>query len=346
MAPWVDSENILVGDDILDGLGSGLQTMDLFVLIVSVASLRSSWVDREVKFATWEEIKRKEALVLPFIVDQTTVEDLPWYLRRGHARHINPNAAGADLLAGAVQEVIMRRSASQGLKSDKALKVHRDARVDQLIRRVGLGDWESAARAALEIARATKLNGQNELFHILINYIDLPDDDDLLWSALHTIECYAEIASSQFDHATVNRMASHLNFSVRSAAAAVCMRWAQFAPDRVPVDILLKLSVYDEDWYVEAPANAALKSMARSVRDILGIFFERLRSQVADERSHAAWAILEIAEKEPEILDRQMIEAAIKQLRVISDKHALQSLLKAAALVERTAFVNGYKYGL
>ncbi len=62
MEPWVDSENILVGDDILDSLGSGLKTMDLFVLIVSAASLSSSWVEREVKFAIWEEIK-KEALV-------------------------------------------------------------------------------------------------------------------------------------------------------------------------------------------------------------------------------------------------------------------------------------------
>jgi hypothetical protein len=66
--------------------------MDLFVLIVSAALLSSSWVDREVKFATWEEIKRKEALVLPFIIDHTAV-DWPWFLRRGHAGHLNPNVA-------------------------------------------------------------------------------------------------------------------------------------------------------------------------------------------------------------------------------------------------------------
>jgi len=141
-------------------------------------------------------------------------------------------------------------------------------------------------------------------------------------------------------------MASHLNFSVRSAAAAICMRWAQFVPDRIPVDLLLALSVYDEDWYVEAPANAALKSMARSVREILGVFFVRLRSQAADERAHAAHAILEIAQEEPEILDPKMIETAIKQLRAISDKQALSSLLAAAGLVKGTTYVSGYKYGL
>jgi len=124
------------------------------------------------------------------------------------------------------------------------------------------------------------------------------------------------------------------------------MRWAQFAPDRIPVDVLLKLSVYDEDWYVEAPANAALKSMARSVRGILGIFFARLRSQVAEERAHAAHAILEIAKKEAEILDPAMIEAEIKRLRSVSDKLAISSLLKAAALVKKTSYLSGYKYGL
>jgi len=346
MEPWVDSENILVGDDILDGLGSGLKTMDLFLLIVSAASLKSSWVDREVKFAIWEEIKRKEALVLPFIVDDTAVEELPWYLTKVHARHIGPDTAGADVLAGAVRDVIARRSASYSPKSEKALGVHRDARVDRLIQNVGLGDWESATRAALEMVKATSLNGQNELLRVLIDYIDLHEDDALLWSALHTIECYAELAPSQFDHATLIRMASHQNFSVRSAVAAICMRWAQFAPDRIPVDLLLKLSVYDEDWYVEAPANAALKAIAASVREILGIFVVRLRSQKADERAHAARAILEIAEKEAEILDPAMIEAEIKHLRSVSDKLALRSLLRAAALVKKTTYVSGYKYGL
>jgi hypothetical protein len=53
-------------------------------------------------------------------------------------------------------------------------------------------------------------------------------------------------------------MASHRNFSVRSSAAFIFLRWAQFAPDRISIDILPKLSAYEEDWYVERPANAAV----------------------------------------------------------------------------------------
>lgn len=346
MEPWIDSENIMVGDDVLDGLGAGLKTMDLFVLIVSAAALNSSWVDREVKFATWQEIKRKEALVLPFIIDQTSVEEIPWHLRPVHVRYVSPDAAGAEALASAVQDVLNRRSSSRSLGTETVPVVYRDDDLDRQIQHVGLGDWESAAYAALDMVKATNATGQNQLLQLLINYVDLPYDEPLLWSALHTLECYAEIASPQFEHSILSRMALHQNFSVRSTAAAICMRWAQFAPDRVPIDLLLKLSVYDEDWYVEAPANAALKSMAASAREIMGIFFMRLRSQVAEERTHAARNLLEIAEKEPEIIDPEMIKDAIKHLRSISDKQALPQLLKVAALLKGANYLRGYKYGL
>ena len=117
-------------------------------------------------------------------------------------------------------------------------------------------------------------------------------------------------------------------------------------PGRVPIDLLQKLSVYDEDWYVEAPANAALKSMAASVREIMGIFFMRLHSEVADERTHAARNLLEIAEKEPEIIDREMTNAVTKHLRSISDRQALPLLQRILALLKKANFVSGYKYGL
>jgi len=59
------------------------------------------------------------------------------------------------------------------------------------------------------------------------------------------------------------------------------MDLAHSAPALVPLDILLKLGVYDEDWYVEAPAAAALKAMARSFPEVLNVFFMQLRSTVA-----------------------------------------------------------------
>jgi hypothetical protein len=46
------------------------------------------------------------------------------------------------------------------------------------------------------------------------------------------------------------------------------MDLAHSAPDRVPLDLVMKLSVYDEDWYVQASANASLKAMARVTPEV------------------------------------------------------------------------------
>lgn len=81
-----------------------------------------------------------------------------------------------------------------------------------------------------------------------------------------------------FSRKNICQLAEHADFSVRSSAASVCMRLAQYAPALVPVDILMRLSKYDEDWYVQAPANAALKAMASSMPIILGIYYNRLQS--------------------------------------------------------------------
>jgi hypothetical protein len=79
ISPWIDKEQILVGDDVLERLGEGLRTMDLLAFIVSKRALRSRWVDRELKFAARRGIEEKKILILPFIVDSSLTSELPWY---------------------------------------------------------------------------------------------------------------------------------------------------------------------------------------------------------------------------------------------------------------------------
>jgi hypothetical protein len=126
-------------------------------------------------------------------------------------------------------------------------------------------------------------------------------------------------------------MADNQDFSVRSSASSICMNFVQFAPDRVPVDLLIKLSDYTEDWYVETPANAA---MARSMPAVLRIFFLRLRSRDPEERAHAARSLAEIAKREPEILDPDETRTELSRLKALGDKKAAASyrgLTKSAA---------------
>jgi hypothetical protein len=107
----------------------------------------------------------------------------------------------------------------------------------------------------------------------------------------------------------MSRMATHTNFSVRSTAAAICMDLAHSAPDRVPLDLVMKLSVYDEDWYVQAPANASLKAMARVTPEVLRIFLVRLRSSNFEESAHSASAIRDIADNEPELFSPEVLQS-------------------------------------
>jgi hypothetical protein len=118
------------------------------------------------------------------------------------------------------------------------------------------------------------------------------------------------------DHDMLRRMADNHDFSVRSSGSSIC------TPDRVPVDLLIKLSDYAEDWYVETPPNAA---MARSMPAVLSIFFLRLRSRAPEERAHAARSLAEIAKREPEILDPDEIRTELSSLKALGDKKAAAS---------------------
>ena len=168
---------------------------------------------------------------------------------------------------------------SEGPLSQESLKetdFKSNPRIEELLKGMGPGDWDDARDAAIEILEATDEAGQNELFESLLEYQEYPYDEDMRWGALQTIECFAELAPWVVDHKLLSRMANHTDFSIRSTAASICMNFAQFAPDRVPMDILLKLARHDEDWYVMAPAFAALKSMARQRPAALHVFFMSL----------------------------------------------------------------------
>jgi nucleoside phosphorylase len=228
----------------------------------------------------------------------------------------------------------------------EAAEFKRSPRIEELLKGLGPGDWNNARNAAFEILEATDEFGQNELFNSLLDYQDYPYDENLRWGALLTIECFAELAPSVVDHKLLSRMANHADFSIRSTAASICMGFAQIAPDRVPMDILLRLARHDEDWYVMAPAFAALKSLARQRPAALHVFFRRLRSPDPVAREYAAHALADIADKEPEILDPEELKQELLRLKRIGDRTAAEMISKALPKIEQADRQNLYKYGL
>ena len=344
MRPWIDKEKVLVGDDVLEKLGEGLRTMDVLLVVVSQKALTSGWVERELKFATRREIEEQQILILPFIIDSTLSSELPWYLQHLRADKVSADESGIAAIVEAVEAKVSRRFSRTSRKSSR--KTDRDPKVDKTIRDIEVGGWEKATDAALEILSDTDATGGNHLFEALLTYQNLPDDNKMLWSALHTIEMCADMAPDLMTRSRLSQMAGHSNFTVRSAAASICMRWSQFAPDRVPVDIVSRLSVHDEDWYVQAPANAALKTLARPMPGVLAIFYSRLRSDDADERSHSAACILDIAQNESDILDRDDLEAVATHLRSVGDHDALDYIQRSLGKVTNKEAASRFKYGI
>lgn len=221
-----------------------------------------------------------------------------------------------------------------------------DARIDELITNVGIGDWEGAFMPAIEILRNTDERGENVLFEQLLEYQDYRGEDDSLWSAVEVIQTCVQLLPSLINHEKIARMVRNENFTVRTMAASICMDLAQTAPDRVPVDLLLKLSRYDEDWYVQAPANAALKTLASSQPVVLHIYYQRILSKEQGERAHAAYALASIAEEEPGLLDLEKLEKALLELARLGDDESCDHIRSAIEHVKGVEKRRGYKYGL
>ncbi|MGH9643894.1 MAG: hypothetical protein ACRD3Q_15915 [Terriglobales bacterium] len=259
----------------------------------------------------------------------------------------NASAFAFEILAKLTTRSAPRTAAAAPIESrETSSEAFRpDPRIENLIKDVRLGEKETAVAPGMAIVSATDSSGHNELFESLLNYQDCPDEE-LLWKALPTIVTCAAFAPPLADRPTLSRMAANPNFSVRSSAASICMDLAQYAPDRVPIDLLMKLSVYDEDWYVEAPATAALKAMARSMPAVLQIFFARLRTSQPDEREHAAQALVEIGQKEPEILDFEDLEKELAWLQSQKDKKAAKLIAAILPRIRKAPPHDGYRYGI
>jgi nucleoside phosphorylase len=220
-----------------------------------------------------------------------------------------------------------------------------DHKIECLIKDVKLGDWDGSADAAIAVICETLADGSNPSFAALLRYYQCPIED-LKWAALQTVESSVALSPNLIDRGTLVYMANHSDFSIRASAASICLELANYAPDRVPIDILIALSVHNEDWYVQAPANATLKTMLRAMPMIFRIFLGRLRSADPQEREHAAAALADVANQEPELLNAAELRAEIKQLKAIGDKNAFRQLSNILPRIRAVRSKKRYKYGL
>ena len=169
--PWIDKERIYVGADILEELGKGLTAMDLFVLIVSREAVELGWVTKEIGYAAYREITEKRVLILPFIIDETKIIDLPWHLHNRNIVTIRPDNSGLKIVVESVRHSLEQREVPNQ-KRAAALSFKPVPEVDALLKGRELGDWDAAEESALQVLAQTDGYGRNLLFQALLTYRD------------------------------------------------------------------------------------------------------------------------------------------------------------------------------
>ncbi len=346
--PWIDHEHIISGDDIFQRIGDALDAMDLFIVLISKKALDSGWVREEVERAKQLEIEDKRSLIMPFIIDDTSRRELPWFLQNRHARPVSSDAHGAQDIVNDVLEALRRREVTAATGDGASTRIELDDQVRALIDDIGPGDWDKAYLAALEVLQHTDRFGHNGRFNSLVEYnLSISSDgEEYSWGAGETVEACIDLAPWLCSHDMLVRMAEHPVFSVRSSAATICMNLANSAPHLVPIEVLTRLAVPNEDWYVEAPATAALKTLVGYQRAVLHVFFQRLHSSEPDVREYAARALADIARKEPECLSASEIRRERQYLKTLKDDEAIVHLDDALTRLDGVNEKRAYKYGL
>lgn len=343
MKTWIDHEQIFSGDDIFDRIGEGLTSMDIMIFLASNHSLASEWVKLEVKYAALREIEEKRMLVLPFRLHDVKMNELPWFLRTRNAPRVTADSAGTSLIVDRVRTALEERFKSSGLHLPDEIRLNKNPRIERLLASVSLGDWEASREAAVRILELTN-KCDNGFFNSLLSHLESPSENQR-WAAIQVLECYAELVPELYDSELLNLLGNHKDFSIRSMVSVICYGFAHFAPHLVPLNLMIRLSRHDEDWYVNTPAIGALKTLVRWRPTILKIFFMRLKSGNPFARELAAGAIFDISRKEPEVINPQELEMGINYLKKIEDRTCLDFLVSAQSNIKIQDFGKHHRYG-
>ena len=79
--PWLDEREILVGDSLHRRISDGIEKANYLILVLSEASIKSGWVEREVNAGLMRELENKNVIVLPILKEQLDHDQIPILIR-------------------------------------------------------------------------------------------------------------------------------------------------------------------------------------------------------------------------------------------------------------------------
>ncbi len=168
--------------------------------------------------------------------------------------------------------------------------------VDALFTGLRPGERDEARRRVYSLLRDRGENRRRWIVRELHREITESEDHDRALVAALLLEAAWGLDAALVPGEMVETLAAHPRYPARSCAANLLARRAAVAPLDVPVEVLGRLAwPSGEDWFVWAPAMAAVAELVRRRPDACVILESLAASADARDRYEAAAALLGVA---------------------------------------------------
>src|SRR5580658_3164475 len=256
----------------------------------------------------------QEALGRPHLRDHAQVLKAPGVLLPSD---ITPTYDSLDVTKPAVAaEVILKQLQQWGIVPvpESPAAPHRVGSweaddVDALLAAPQPGDQDEACARIYPLLRDRSEDRRRWIASELYREVLDPKKDSRALAAAALLEAVAALDPALVSPEMVETLAGHARYQARACAANLLRDRAAVAPLDVPVEVLGRLaSPGTEDWFVWAPAMAAVQELALHRREAYAIFSSLAASEDARDRFAVAAALLGLAGVRPAAVARGLAE--------------------------------------
>ena len=181
--------------------------------------------------------------------------------------------------------------------------------VDALLAAPSPGDYDEACARIYPLLRDRSEDRRRWIASELYREVLEPKKDSRGLAAAALLEAVAALDPALVSPEMVETLAGHARYQARACAANLLRDRAAVAPLDVPVEVLGRLALPStEDWFVWAPAMAAVQELALHRREAYAIFNSLAASEDARDRFAVAAALLGLAGVRPAAVARGLAE--------------------------------------
>jgi len=231
--------------------------------------------------------------------------------------NINPTFETLDINdVSPVVDLILRQLKAWGVlervaSHDRIVGVEPSASVADLIGGLANGDQEEASRRAYELLRSESREAQMRTVEQLLRFLQdaTSEDGDEVHRASSILEAINRLDATLVPIDLIEDLANAQDHAKRMSAAMLLWDRATVAPNDVPLGLLGRLAQpATEDWYVQAPAIAAVKQLLLHRRAARIVLDHLSASADPEDRYAAAAALLDIAHVDLTAVPRDLVE--------------------------------------